>query len=182
MTALNLPLILKTLGICMQDYLKKHSTQFQAVDTGSGAKYEYIYHGTRDKPHCCIHCGGKLKQKKMYLKCKGPKTWVCNGIPRRVEDAEGTVYLIWVCSCKCEACKKRQRVLPACILRFCHYCAQVVYGVLGTLFEQKELESPQKLRRKAQRGWESIVFYGEESTVYRWRKIIQRLWGVLRSS
>lgn len=167
-----LTFMLKNLGTSIEDYFKKHSTQFQAVNTGRGAKYEYIYHGFKDKACRCMHCGGRLKKKEMYLKSQGPKIWVCNGIPRTVEDAQGNLYLIWVCSCQCEACKKRQRVLPACILRYCHYCAHVIYGVVGTLFTVKELKSPKPLKPTPQRGWQNIPFYGEESTVYRWRKIV----------
>ncbi|WP_195270123.1 hypothetical protein [Eubacterium sp. 1001713B170207_170306_E7] len=160
----------------LEQYIKDRPDQFEAVDTGYLVEegkilvVELIYHGHNEQ--VCRHCQSPLKQKTMRLKEKGGKTYVVNGLSKEIEDGEGRVYVLWVCSCECERCARRQRVLPVFAGRWMRHSLFTVSCTLLHLFENDELdEKPLKSRRG--RPVLTMPFYGELSTVYRWRQKIK---------
>ena len=147
---------------------------FERVDTAYRNKNkekpvaEYIAHNMGDRQ--CIHCGGRLEKKIMRAVCRKGKIRVVNGRSKEVRDAEGRLYVIWVCSCQCLACTKHQRLLPFFTARWMRYALCVVSCVLLHLFENDELTAESCLKPRYGRPWETLTFYGEMSTVYHWRK------------
>ena len=174
--AIYLKELLKALELNLETYLKKHYELFEAVDTGYTAKdgrqqlTELIYHG--HSRHVCRYCRRGLKKKTMRLVVKEGRNHVVNGLSKEVEDTEGNLYVLWVCSCECEHCARRQRVLPAFAGRWMRHCLFTVAQTLLHLFENDELD---KKALKARRGRPVLTmpFYGELSTVYRWRQKIK---------
>ncbi|WP_417089123.1 hypothetical protein [Eubacterium maltosivorans] len=174
--AIYLKELLKALELNLETYLKKHYELFEAVDTGYSAKdgrqhlTELIYHG--HSSHVCRYCRRGLKKKTMRLVVKGGRNHVVNGLSKEVEDTEGNLYVLWVCSCECEHCARRQRVLPAFAGRWMRHSLFTVAQTLLHLFENDELD---KKTLKARRGRPVLTmpFYGELSTVYRWRQKIK---------
>ena len=84
----------------------------------------------------------------MRLKEKDGKVCVVNGLSKEIEDDEGLVYVLWVCSKECEHCAKRQRVLPAFAARWMRHTLFTVARTLLHLFENDELcEKPLNQRR-----------------------------------
>lgn len=155
-------------------YIAKHPGDFEEVDTGyrsrNGEKpvKEWIYHG--HKKHVCIHCGGKLAEKTLSIKEKDGRLKIVTGFYKEVETGDGTLYLFWVCSKTCLECDRNQRVFPFFILRWMRVLLYTVAEVLHTLFTREELRSPGRLLPRRGRPWHEVPFYGEYSTVYRWRK------------
>ncbi|MBO1704297.1 hypothetical protein HJV71_20800, partial [Eubacterium callanderi] len=95
-----------------------------------------------------------------------------NGLSKEVEDADGNLYVLWVCSCECRHCARRQRVLPVFAGRWLRHTLFTVAHTLLHVFENDELdEKPLKPRRG--RPVLTMPFYGELSTVYRWRQRIK---------
>ena len=168
--------LLEALELNLKTYLKKHYTLFEAVDTGYAAKdgrthfTELIYHG--HGRHVCRYCKGALKKKTLRLVKRNGRNHVVNGLSKEVEDADGHLYVLWVCSCECEHCARRQRVLPAFAGRWMRHTLITVAQTLLHVFENDELdEKPLKPRRC--RPVLTMPFYGELSTVYRWRQRIK---------
>lgn len=161
--------------------IKGNPDAFERVDTGYQNKKkekpvaEYIAHNTGDRQ--CVHCGGKLKKKIMRTVCRNGKTRVVNGRSKEVRDAEGCLYVIWVCSCQCLSCTKHQRLLPSFAARWMRYALSVIGRVLLHLFENDELARDGCLKPRYGRSWNTVPFYGEMSTVYRWRKNIKIIFG-----
>ena len=157
----------------LEQHIKDHPDQFEAVDTGYLLKkggqlvVELIYHGHHKQ--VCRHCQSPLKQKTMRLKEKDGKTYVVNGLSKEIEDGEGMVYVLWVCSKECERCARRQRVLPVFAGRWMRHTLFTVARTLLHLFENDELSHPGKMKGKVRRPWERLDFYGENATLYRWR-------------
>lgn len=171
--AKNLKELLETLDLDLKTYLKKSYQLFEVVDTGyvakGGRKFltEIIYHGFVG--HVCRHCGSPLKKKVMYLVKKSGRNHVVNGLSKEVEDGDGKLYVVWVCSCECVVCSRRQRVLPAFAGRWMHHTLIVVARTLLHLFKNNELTGgPMEPCRD--RPMLTVPFYGEMSTVYRWRQ------------
>lgn len=160
----------------LEQYIKDHPDQFEAVDTGYLVEegkilvVELIYHG--HDTQVCRHCQSPLKQKTMRLKERGGKAYVVNGLSKEIEDAEGCVYVFWVCSKECEGCAKRQRVLPYFAKRWMRSTLFTVARVLLHLFENDELDK-KTLKARCGRPVLTMPFYGELSTVYRWRQKIK---------
>ena len=160
----------------LEQYLFDHPDQFEAVETGYIAKNgripvaELIYHGYTS--HVCRYCKGPLKKKTLRLVEKNGRNHVVNGLSKEVEDADGNLYVLWVCSCECAHCAKRQRVLPVFAARWLRHTLFTVARTLLHLFENDELcEKPLNPRRG--RPVITLPFYGELSTVYRWRQKIK---------
>ena len=168
---------LKALDMDLETYLKKHYDLFEAVDTGyqskSGRKHqaELIYHG--HGRHVCRHCGSALIKKIMRLVVKNGRDHVVNGLSKEVEDAEGNLYVLWVCSQQCEHCARRQRVLPVFAGRWMRHALFTVAQTLLHLFENDELDG-KPLKPKQGRPTLTMPFYGEMSTVYRWRQKVRK--------
>lgn len=160
----------------LEQHIKDHPDQFEAVDTGYLLKkggelvVELIYHGHHKQ--FCRHCQSPLKQKTMRLKEKDGKVCVVNGLSKEIEDDEGLVYVLWVCSKECEHCAKRQRVLPVFAARWLRHTLFTVAHTLLHLFENDELEG-KILNPRRGRPVLTLPFYGELSTVYRWRQKIK---------
>ena len=168
--------LLEALELNLKTYLKKHYTLFGAVDTGYAAKdgrthfTELIYHG--HGRHVCRYCKGALKKKTLHLVKRNGRNHVVNGLSKEVEDADGHLYVLWVCSCECRHCARRQRVLPVFAGRWMRHTLFTVAQTLLHLFENDELdEKPLEPRRG--RPVLTMPFYGELSTVYRWRQRIK---------
>ena len=168
--------LLEALELNLKTYLKKHYTLFEAVDTGYAAKdgrthfTELIYHG--HGRHVCRYCKGALKKKTLRLVKRNGRNHVVNGLSKEVEDADGNLYVLWVCSCECRHCARRQRVLPVFAGRWLRHTLFTVAHTLSHMFENDELdEKPLKPRRG--RPVLTMPFYGELSTVYRWRQRIK---------
>ncbi|MCB6572357.1 hypothetical protein LI142_22970 [Eubacterium limosum] len=168
--------LLKALELDLETYLKKHYELFEAVDTGYVAKdgrehlTELIYHG--HSGHVCRYCRRALKKKTLRLVEKNGRNHVVNGLSKEVEDADGHLYVLWVCSCECGHCARRQRVLPVFAARWMRHTLFTVAQTLLHLFENDELDAkPLKPRRG--RPVLTMPFYGELSTVYRWRQRIK---------
>ncbi|MEG0379285.1 MAG: hypothetical protein RR614_12470, partial [Eubacterium sp.] len=119
---------------------------------------------------CCKACGGLLKQKKIRSEKRRGGTHIINGIVRPVEVLGGRILVLWVCSRKCTNCDKNQRMLPEGVRLWMRYALSVVQVILVALFDPEELETAGVLRHKINRGWTSLDFYGDDSTVYRWRR------------
>ena len=168
--------LLEALELNLKTYLKKHYTLFEAVDTGYAAKdgrthfTELIYHG--HGRHVCRYCKGALKKKTLRLVKRNGRNHVVNGLSKEVEDADGNLYVLWVCSCECRHCARRQRVLPVFAGRWLRHTLITVAQTLLHVFENDELDKkPLKPRRG--RPVLTMPFYGELSTVYRWRQRIK---------
>ena len=168
--------LLEALELNLKTYLKKHYTLFEAVDTGYAAKdgrthfTELIYHG--HGRHVCRYCKGALKKKTLRLVKRNGRNHVVNGLSKEVEDANGHLYVLWVCSCECRHCARRQRVLPVFAGRWLRHTLFTVAHTLLHVFENDELdEKPLKPRRG--RPVLTMPFYGEVGTVYRWRQRIK---------
>ena len=168
--------LLEALELNLKTYLKKHYTLFEAVDTGYAAKdgrthfTELIYHG--HGRHVCRYCKGALKKKTLRLVKRNGRNHVVNGLSKEVEDADGHLYVLWVCSCECGHCARRQRVLPVFAGRWLRHTLITVAQTLLHVFENDELDKkPLKPRRG--RPVLTMPFYGELSTVYRWRQRIK---------
>lgn len=135
---------------------------FERVDTAYRNKNkekpvaEYIAHNMGDRQ--CIHCGGRLEKKIMRAVCRKGKIRVVNGRSKEVRDAEGRLYVIWVCSCQCLACTKHQRLLPFFTARWMRYALCVVSCVLLHLFENDELIAESCLKPRYGRPWETLTF------------------------
>lgn len=157
--------------------IKGNPEAFERVDTGYQNQKmekpvaEYIAHNTGGR--LCIHCGGELEKKTMRAVLRKGKTRVVNGRSKEVWDAEGRLYVFWVCSCQCLVCTKHQRLLPVFTTRWMRYALCVISGVLLHLFENDELTSGDRLKPRYGRAWGTLPFYGEMSTVYHWRKNIK---------
>lgn len=160
----------------LETYLKRHPELFEAVDTGYQTRdgrtpeAELIYHG--HETHTCRHCGGVLKKKTMGLKKKKNGLRVVNGYAKAVEDASGRLYIIWVCTRVCERCAKNQRVLPVFAARWMRSTLFTIGRTLLHLFANDE-QNEKPLKQKWNRPWLTMPFYGEMSTVYRWRQKIK---------
>ena len=170
--------LLEALEMDLETYLKKHYELFEAVDTGYVAKdgrthfTELIYHG--HSRHVCRYCKGALKKKTLRLVKRNGRNHVVNGLSKEVEDADGHLYVLWVCSCECRHCARRQRVLPVFAGRWMRHTLFTVAQTLLHLFENDELdEKPLEPRRG--RPVLTMPFYGELSTVYRWRQRIKTI-------
>ena len=168
--------LLEALEMDLETYLKKHYELFEAVDTGYAAKdgrthfTELIYHG--HGRHVCRYCKGALKKKTLRLVKRNGRNHVVNGLSKEVEDADGHLYVLWVCSCECGHCARRQRVLPVFAGRWLRHTLITVAQTLLHVFENDELDKkPLKPRRG--RPVLTMPFYGELSTVYRWRQRIK---------
>ena len=168
--------LLNALELDLKTYLKKHYEHFEAVNTGYVAKdgrrdlTELIYHG--HSGHVCRYCGRALKRKTLRLVEKEGRNHVVNGLSKEVEDTDGHLYVLWVCSRECAHCARRQRVLPVFAARWLRHTLYTVAQTLLHLFENHELdEKPLKPRRG--RPVLTLPFYGELSTVYRWRQRIK---------
>ena len=168
--------LLEALEMDLETYLKKHYELFEAVDTGYVAKdgrthfTELIYHG--HSHHVCRYCQRALKKKTLRLVKRNGRNHVVNGLSKEVEDADGHLYVLWVCSCECRHCARRQRVLPVFAGRWIRHTLFTVAQTLLHLFENDELdEKPLEPRRG--RPVLTMPFYGELSTVYRWRQRIK---------
>ena len=168
--------LLEALEMDLETYLKKHYELFEAVDTGYVAKdgrthfTELIYHG--HSHHVCRYCQRGLKKKNLRLVKRNGRNHVVNGLSKEVEDADGHLYVLWVCSCECRHCARRQRVLPVFAGRWIRHTLFTVAQTLLHLFENDELdEKPLEPRRG--RPVLTMPFYGELSTVYRWRQRIK---------
>ena len=168
--------LLEALEMDLETYLKKHYELFEAVDTGYVAKdgkthfTELIYHG--HSRHVCRYCQRALKKKTLRLVKRNGRNHVVNGLSKEVEDADGNLYVLWVCSCECRHCARRQRVLPVFAGRWLRHTLFTVAHTLLHVFENDELdEKPLKPRRG--RPVLTMPFYGEVSTVYRWRQRIK---------
>ena len=165
--------LLKALELDLETYLKKHYELFEAVDTGYVAKdgrehlTELIYHG--HSGHVCRYCRRALKKKTLRLVEKNGRNHVVNGLSKEVEDADGHLYVLWVCSCECGHCARRQRVLPVFAARWMRHTLFTVAQTLLHLFENDELAYSGLLKGKTRRPWEHLDFYGENATLYRWR-------------
>ncbi|WP_195270257.1 hypothetical protein [Eubacterium sp. 1001713B170207_170306_E7] len=155
--------------------IQNHPEDYEPVDTGYEDKEgreligEYIFHGQAAR-NTCRHCGGALKPKKLSVVRRGGRLHVVNGRPKPVEVEGGRLILLWLCSRQCEACEKNQRVFPPSVLGWVRYALTVVVHVLTHLFENDELLRTGRLRRKQNRPWHTLGFYGENNTVYRWRR------------
>ena len=168
--------LLEALEMDLETYLKKHYELFEAVDTGYVAKdgrthfTELIYHG--HSHHVCRYCQRGLKKKNLRLVKRNGRNHVVNGLSKEVEDADGHLYVLWVCSCECGHCARRQRVLPVFAGRWLRHTLITVAQTLLHVFENDELDKkPLKPRRG--RPVLTMPFYGELSTVYRWRQRIK---------
>lgn len=156
-------------------YLEQRNGRFKQVKTGyrdregRRAKAEYVFLG-QEEVETCRHCGGSLKSKALRIVTQNGQTHIVNGLAKPVENEDGEIIIIWVCSRQCEACKKHQRVLPACAGRWMRYALTLVAKVLLHLFENDELTVCGSLKPRYNRPWDTLPFYGELSTVYRWRQ------------
>lgn len=165
--------LLKALELDLKTYLKKHYELFEAVDTGYVAKdgrtqlTELIYHG--HSGHVCRYCRHALEKKTLRLVEKNGRNHVVNGLSKEVEGADGHLYVLWVCSCECGHCARRQRVLPVFVARWMRHTLFTMAQTLLHLFENDELDEKLLVPR---RGCPVLTmpFYGELSTVYRWRQ------------
>ena len=170
--------LLEALELNLKTYLKKHYTLFEAVDTGYAAKdgrthfTELIYHG--HGRHVCRYCKGALKKKTLRLVKRNGRNHVVNGLSKEVEDADGHLYVLWVCSCECRHCARRQRVLPVFAGRWMRHTLFTVAQTLLHLFENDEL-CKKPLNPCRGRPVLTLPFYGELSTVYRWRQRIKTI-------
>ena len=133
--------LLEALEMDLETYLKKHYELFEAVDTGYVAKdgrthfTELIYHG--HSRHVCRYCQRALKKKTLRLVKRNGRNHVVNGLSKEVEDADGNLYVLWVCSCECRHCARRQRVLPVFAGRWIRHTLFTVAQTLLHLFEKR---------------------------------------------
>ncbi|MEG0379050.1 MAG: hypothetical protein RR614_11290 [Eubacterium sp.] len=95
---------------------------------------------------------------------------VVNGLARPIEVFGGEVFIIWVCSRQCTSCDKHQRMLPEAVKPWMRYALTVVAHVLFTLFEPEAFRGCHPLKGKTRRSFNALDFYGETSTIYRWRR------------
>ena len=160
--------------------IQTHPEDYEPVNTGYEDKEgreligEYIFQG-QAAVTTCKHCGGALRPKKLRAIRRMGRLHIVNGRPRPVEVEGGKLILLWLCSRQCEACEKNQRVFPPSVLSWVRCALTVVVSVLAHLFENDELMHTGRLRRKQNRPWDTLDFYGENNTVYRWRRRL-RLW------
>lgn len=158
-----------------EDVVRQSPDLYEVVDTGylddEGRRVigEYIFKGQEAVKHC-RKCGGVLKEKKISAEKCGACTHIVNGLARPVAVGDDCVLVLWVCNRKCEVCDKNQRVLPAGVRLWMRYALSAVQAILVALFKPEELKTKGALEPKTNRGWEAMAFYGDVSTVYRWRR------------
>lgn len=161
--------------LTIKEAIAQNPDDYEAVHTGytdnQGREVagEYIFHG-QAQVTTCRDCGGLLKEKNMRIEKRQKSTHIVNGIARPVEVEDGRVVVLWVCTRKCAACRKNQRILPPTVRRWLRYALSIITTVLLTLFTKEELSTKAPLKGKHRRPFHQIAFYGENSTVYRWRR------------
>ena len=159
----------------LKNYIEEHAGDFERVEnTGYTDKQgreviaEYVYTG-QARIVVCKDCGGALKPKTMRIEGKNGCAHVVNGLEKPVEVEEGRVIVVYVCSRICLECATHQRVFPEGVAGWVRHALDRVWELLSQLFENDELSSPGPLRGKRRRAWETLDYYGENATLYRWR-------------
>ena len=88
----------------------------------------------------CPNCGGRL--------------YFYRTVKRRVKTEYGKATYVYISGMRCAVCQKEHRALPACVIPYKHYHADIVQGFATGLYSSDDLR---------------FEDYPSESTIRRWR-------------
>ncbi|WP_195270853.1 hypothetical protein [Eubacterium sp. 1001713B170207_170306_E7] len=159
----------------LKKHIEEHTSDFEKVEhTGYTDKQgreviaEYVYTG-QARIVTCKDCGGALKPKTMKIEKKNGQVHIVNGLEKPVEVEQGRVIVIYVCSRICLECATHQRIFPEGVAGWVRHALYRVWELLALLFKNEERIRPGPLKGKTRRAWETLDYYGETATLYRWR-------------